>query len=138
MAGYGARIQQAILDHASHLGRPYRPAEFARDVGLAEVSPEGKKRNKEYGRSTLADWLAERNQPSLETFAAMEFVLERPGIRVWLAFGVWPAASAEGQAYDIARSGRTLPELGLGGPVTPSQVGDVSRSGRTKRKDRGK
>lgn len=87
VTGHGRRIEQAIFDRQSALGRRYTQSEFGRDVGM-------RLRGKPLGRSTLVDWIAERNQPSLEAFAAMEAVLERPGIRVYLAFGVWPQEKA--------------------------------------------
>lgn len=83
-SGYGARIREALLRFQSDvLKRRYSDAEFGRDVGLIE-------RDKPYGRASVADWIAERSEPARSTFLAMEAVLKRPGIAIWLSFNTWP------------------------------------------------
>lgn len=62
--GFGGRIRQAVLDHASRLGRQYSLSEFGREVGQLE-------RNREYTPSAVTEWLAERSEPSISTFRAM-------------------------------------------------------------------
>lgn len=73
--GFGARINQALLDRSSQIGRRYTQEEFAAEVGMAE-------RGKPYTGAAVTDWIKERRTPDLPTFRAMATVLQRP--MAWL------------------------------------------------------
>lgn len=136
--GHGARIRQALLDHNALLGqralaegRPvirYTDRQFAHDVGMAE-------RGKPYANTTGADWISERNEPDLAVFLAMEVVLERPGIAVWLAFNIW---TAEGKATPGAVKS-AAPREAFADPRKkrkPAKKATASGGGRRKRRER--
>lgn len=99
--GYGPRIRHALSEYNAMLsaralanGEPstrYTDTNFAEDVGRVE-------RGKPYANTTAADWIAERNEPSIGTLLAMEVVLEKPGVAVWIAFNVWPADGVKSPA----------------------------------------
>lgn len=69
--GFGERIRQAVLDHASQIRRQYSFAELGREVGTLE-------RGKPYSSSAVGEWLAERNEPTLSTFKAIAKVTGKP------------------------------------------------------------
>lgn len=131
--GYGARIRQALLDHNATLGQRaladgrsverYTDRQFAVDVGNAE-------RGKPYANTTAADWISERNEPDLAVFLAMEVVLERPGIAVWLAFNIWTAdgKATPGAVTSVPRAAFADPrKKGKSAKKTTASVGDARK-----------
>lgn len=126
--GYGLRIREMIADRASHLVRSsqsvrrYTDTQFAKDVGEVE-------RGKPYPSTTLADWLSERNEPSIATALAMEVVLERPGAACYIFFGCWPAAGADGVIPATPGAVRPKERKPLPRPATSHAAG----TGRRKR-----
>lgn len=72
---FGPRIRKALLDHASQISRPYSDKEFGREVGKLA-------RGKAYGGSTVGEWIAGRNEPTLAVFMAMSAVTGKPVL--WL------------------------------------------------------
>lgn len=77
--GFGQRIQQGVhLYRSRHDGIGYD------EIGRLVAEAEG--RAKPYGKSTVSEWIAERNEPRLRTFDALASVLG--GEPWWYAWGV--------------------------------------------------
>lgn len=77
--GFGQRIQQGV-----HLYRSRHDGVGYDEIGRLVAEAEG--RDKPYGKSTVSEWIAERNEPRLRTFDALAAVLG--GDAYWYAWGV--------------------------------------------------
>lgn len=97
--GFGGRIRQAVLDHASKLGRQYSFAEFGREVGQLD-------RGKPYTSGAVGEWLAERNEPSISTFRAMSAITGKP--TEWLMALDTPQTARDARRDDDSALGPAL------------------------------
>lgn len=112
LLGFGERIRQAILDHGSQIGRRYTNVQFAEDVGIAE-------RGAAYSTQAVTEWLAERSEPSIATFRAMQKVTGKAA--EWL------------MALDVEIA-VAPPERAKGKLLTPAQVARASRKADAERR----
>lgn len=69
--GFGERIAQAILYHASQIGKRVTLKAFGREVGLRD-------RGRAYSTSAVSEWIQERSEPGIRTFRVMAAVTGKP------------------------------------------------------------
>jgi hypothetical protein len=100
----------------------YTDARFAKDVGMVE-------RGKPYANTTAADWIAERNEPGMATGLAMEVVLEKPGVAVWIFFGVYPAEGVATPGAVRSKERKLLPDPRPPKKKAAKKTGTTGRSG---------
>ena len=69
--GFGERIEQAILYHASQIGERVTLKAFGRAVGVRD-------RGRAYSTSAVSEWIQERSEPTIRTFRVMAAITGKP------------------------------------------------------------